>query len=177
MTAAMGFALGAENEHRRYGRRTTPCDCDASRRGAHRCMAKGNGEVTDWRRVVACQRSEFGHTFVSGLSDGRAGDDSRGGNGVSFMNHACTRNCEAIEEDVRIFIHAVGTIEPDNGLLINSRLEVDGEITDDVLGQYASHSNAIGCRRAMLGGSAKGRQPCAHKPLTAGPWSLFAFAP
>jgi SET domain-containing protein len=36
------------------------------------------GEVTSWRRAAARQRSEAGHTFVFGVSDGRVIDGSRG---------------------------------------------------------------------------------------------------
>ena len=36
------------------------------------------GEVTDWRRAAARQRSEAGHTFVFGLSDGRVIDGQPG---------------------------------------------------------------------------------------------------
>ena len=61
------------------------------------------GEVTGWRRAAARQRSEVGHTFVFGLSDGRVIDGSRGGNSARFLNHACDPNCEAIETGNRVF--------------------------------------------------------------------------
>ncbi|MEI6003505.1 SET domain-containing protein-lysine N-methyltransferase, partial [Paraburkholderia bengalensis] len=65
------------------------------------------GEVTSWRRAAARQRSDAGHTFVFGLSDGRVIDGSRGGNSARFLNHACEPNCEAIEVGDRVFIHAL----------------------------------------------------------------------
>ena len=61
------------------------------------------GELTGWRRAAARQRSEVGHTFVFGLSDGRVIDGSRGGNSARFLNHACDPNCEAIETGKRVF--------------------------------------------------------------------------
>jgi SET domain-containing protein len=62
------------------------------------------GEVTSWRHAAARQRSDAGHTFVFGLSDGRGIDGNRGGNSARFLNHACEPNCEAIEMGGRVFI-------------------------------------------------------------------------
>src|SRR6201996_6605971 len=108
------------------------------------------GEVTSWRRAAARQRSEAGHTFVFGLSDGRVIDGSRGGNSARFLNHACTPNCEAIETGERVFIHAVTAIEPGEELFIDYGLVVDGDITDDIGRQYACRCGSPACRRSML---------------------------
>jgi hypothetical protein len=90
------------------------------------------GEVTSWRHAAARQRSETGHTFVFGLSDGRVIDDSRGGNSARFINHACAPNCEAIETGDRVFIHALMAIEPGDELFIDYGPAVDRKITDDI---------------------------------------------
>ncbi|SKD05607.1 hypothetical protein SAMN05446934_9681 [Paraburkholderia hospita] len=92
------------------------------------------GEVTSWRRAAARLRSEAGHTFVFGLSDGRVIDGSRGGNSARFLNHACAPNCEAIETGDRVFIHALTAIQPGEELFIDYGLVIDGEITDEVRG-------------------------------------------
>jgi SET domain-containing protein len=60
--------------------------------------------VTTWRRAAARQRSQSGHTFVFGLSDGRVIDGSRGGNSARLINHACAPYCEAVETGDRVFI-------------------------------------------------------------------------
>ena len=109
------------------------------------------GEVTSWRRAAARQRSEAGHTFVFGLSDGRVIDGSRGGNSARFLNHACAPNCEAIEAGDRVFIHALTGIRPDEELFIDYGLAIDGEITDDIRVQYACHCGESACRGSMLG--------------------------
>ena len=62
------------------------------------------GEVTNWRRAAARQRSGNGHTFVFGLSDGRVIDGSRGGNSARFINHAWEPDSEAIESGDELFI-------------------------------------------------------------------------
>ncbi|MBP0596007.1 SET domain-containing protein-lysine N-methyltransferase [Paraburkholderia sp. LEh10] len=113
------------------------------------------GEVTSWRRAAARQRSDAGHTFVFGLSDGRVIDGSRGGNSARFLNHACDPNCEAIEVGDRVFIHALTAIDIGEELFIDYGLAIDGEITDEVRAQYACHCGASDCRRSMIGGSAR----------------------
>lgn len=113
------------------------------------------GELTSWRRAAARQRSDVGHTFVFGLSDGRVIDGSRGGNSARFLNHACAPNCEAIETGERVFIHALTAIAPGDELFIDYGLSVDGALTDEVRAQYRCHCGATTCRRSMLGGDAK----------------------
>ncbi|MEX3937266.1 SET domain-containing protein [Paraburkholderia phymatum] len=108
------------------------------------------GEVTSWRRAAARQRSEAGHTFVFGLSDGRVIDGSCGGNSARFLNHACTPNCEAIETGDRVFIHAITTIQPGDELFIDYGLAVDGKITEEIRTHYACHCGASNCRRSMV---------------------------
>jgi SET domain-containing protein len=108
------------------------------------------GEVTSWRRAAARQRSENGHTFVFGLSDGRVIDGSRGGNSARFINHACAPNCEAIETGDRVFIHALIAIESGDELFIDYGLAVDGDITDEIRAHYACHCGAAICRQSML---------------------------
>src|SRR6516225_6370595 len=111
------------------------------------------GEVTSWRRAAARQRSETGHTFVFGLSDGRVIDGSRGGNSARFLNHACDPNCEAIETGDRVFIYTRKTIRAGEELFIDYSLSIDGEITDDIRAQYACHCGTSACRQSMLGES------------------------
>ncbi|WP_207004476.1 SET domain-containing protein [Trinickia mobilis] len=108
------------------------------------------GKVTSWRRAAARQRSDVGHTFAFGLSNGRVIDGSRGGNSARFLNHACSPNCEAIEVGDRVFIHALAAIKPGDELFIDYGLAVDGEITDDIRAQYACRCGASNCRRSML---------------------------
>jgi SET domain-containing protein len=112
------------------------------------------GEVTSWRRAAARQRSEAGHTFVFGLSNGRVIDGSRGGNSARFLNHACAPNCEAIEAGERVFIHALAPIAAGDELFIDYGLCIDGAITEDVRAQYRCHCGAATCRRSMLGNDA-----------------------
>ena len=142
---------------------TTPCaDRDASRRDVRPYTARGCLPFSQSRRASVSLNTRArsragdaaGHTFVFGLSGGRVIDGSRGGNSTRFLNHACEPNCEAIEVDDRVFIHAVTAINPGEELFIDYGLAIDGEITDDVRSQYACYCGPSACRRSMIGDSA-----------------------
>ncbi len=111
------------------------------------------GELTSWRRATARQRADAGHTFVFGLSDGRVIDGSRGGNSARYLNHACAPNCEAIEPDDRVFIHALVDIAPGSELFIDYALAIDGEPTDEIRLLYACRCGSAACRQTMLSAS------------------------
>ncbi|QCP49043.1 SET domain-containing protein [Trinickia violacea] len=110
------------------------------------------GEVTSWRKAAGRLRRNgmVGHTFVFGLSDGRVIDGSRGGNSARWLNHACVANCEAIEEDGRVFIETLTDIDAGAELFIRYGLTVDGAITDEIRAQYSCYCGASICTRTML---------------------------
>ena len=51
------------------------------------------------------------HTFYFSLHDGRVIDGGRRGNDARWINHACSPNCEAYEDEGRVYIHAIHPIE------------------------------------------------------------------
>lgn len=114
------------------------------------------GEITSWRDAVRRHRREGvdGHTFLFGLSDGSVIDGSRGGNSARWLNHACAPNCETIEDDGRIFIHALRPIEPGEELFIEYLLALDDTSDEEVRLQYACRCAAANCRQSMLAGAA-----------------------
>ncbi|MEZ0606556.1 SET domain-containing protein [Paraburkholderia sp. IW21] len=110
------------------------------------------GEITTWRNALRRHRCEgvAGHTFLFGLSDGRVIDGSRGGNSARWLNHACTPNCETIEDGERIFIHTLRPIETGEELFIDYLLATDDPLDEDVRGQYVCRCAAADCRQSML---------------------------
>jgi len=106
------------------------------------------GEITSWRNAVRRHQREGveGHTFLFGLSDGSVIDGSRGGNSARWLNHACASNCETVEDEGRIFIHTLRTIE--------HLLAIDNPANEEVRAQYACRCAASGCRRSMLADAA-----------------------
>jgi uncharacterized protein len=94
------------------------------------------------------------HTFLFGLADGRLIDGSCGGNSARWLNHACAPNCEAIEDDGRIFIHTLRAIAPGEELFIDYSLAIDEPADDEARAQYACRCSAAGCRQSMLADAA-----------------------
>ncbi|WP_213306340.1 SET domain-containing protein [Paraburkholderia sacchari] len=115
------------------------------------------GMVTTWREAARwnARRSNSGHTFLFGLSDGRVIDGGRGGNGARWLNHACAANCEAVEGNGRVFIEAIRDIAPGEELFIDYALEIE-QPDDDAQRDYACRCGAPLCRGTMLGALASG---------------------
>lgn len=105
-----------------------------------------------WKRAISRHRrfGEQGHTFLFGLSDGRVIDGSLGGNSARWLNHACVANCEAIEGDGRVYIHAVSDIEPGEELFISYGLTTESRASASVRAQYACRCGHRRCRGTML---------------------------
>lgn len=110
------------------------------------------GTVMSWKRAITRHRrfGKEGHTFLFGLSDGRVIDGSLGGNSARWLNHACVANCEAVESNGRVHIHAVSDIEPGEELFIPYGLSVEGHLSAAVRAQYDCRCGHRRCRGTML---------------------------
>jgi SET domain-containing protein len=90
------------------------------------------------------------HTFIFGLESGDVIDPEIGGNDARWINHCCDPNCEAIEEDDRIFIYAMRDIEPGLELFYDYAMEIDEPITEESKKEFECHCGAKACRGTML---------------------------
>jgi len=90
------------------------------------------------------------HTFNFGLENGEVINPEIGGNDARCINHCCDPNCEAIEEDNRIFIYAMCDIEPGEELFYDYAMEIDEPITEESKRKFACHCGATNCRGTML---------------------------
>jgi SET domain-containing protein len=91
------------------------------------------------------------HTFIFGLEDGEVIDAAIGGNESRWINHSCDPNCEAIEEEGRVFIHAMRDIEPGEELSYDYALEIDEPITEKAMQEHACLCGSPNCRGTLLG--------------------------
>ena len=91
------------------------------------------------------------HTFNFGLENGEVINPEIDGNDARWINHSCDPNCEAIEEDNRIFIYAMRDIEPGEELFYDYALEIDEPITEESKKKYACHCGSSSCRGTLLG--------------------------
>lgn len=111
------------------------------------------GERIDWDE--ANRRAEEGggpmnHTFFFSLADGRVIDGGSGGNDSRFINHACEPNCEAQEDEGRVFIYALRDIARGEELKYNYALVYEERHTAAVKRQFACNCGSPACTGTML---------------------------
>lgn len=121
--------------------------------GAGAKIVEYRGERIDWD--VATQRAldaggPVGHTFFFTLADGRVIDGGRRGNDARWINHACEPNCEAYEDDGRVYIHALHDIAAGEELNYDYALVYDARHTAAVKKQFACRCGAASCNGTML---------------------------
>jgi uncharacterized protein len=90
------------------------------------------------------------HTFLFALEDGSVIDAAVGGNEARFLNHSCDPNCQAIEEDGRIFIEAIKNIQPGTELVYDYAYERTDEHTEEDERLYVCRCGSKNCRGSIL---------------------------
>jgi uncharacterized protein len=91
------------------------------------------------------------HTFLFRLDNGSVIDaGGRRGNAAKYINHSCDPNCEAVEEDDRIFIEAVRTISKGEELAYDYNFILDEPHNAANKKLYPCCCGASGCRRTIL---------------------------
>ena len=107
------------------------------------------GKRVTWESVP--NDSDGQHTFLFGLDDGiMVIDPEIGGNDARWINHSCDPNCEAIEEDGRVFIYALQDILPGEELSYDYQLEVDEPVTRETEQESKCLCKTSRCRGTML---------------------------
>jgi hypothetical protein len=111
------------------------------------------GERIDWKETVRRENAKPAdsyHTFFFSLEDGRIIDGGSGGNEARWINHACEPNCEAQEEDGRVFIYALRDIARGEELNYDYGLIMEERHTPALKRAYACLCGAASCRHTML---------------------------
>jgi len=107
-------------------------------------------EAESDRRYPDDTKQKRHHTFLFAVDDDTVIDAAFGGNSSRFMNHSCDPNCEAIDEDGRIFIFAMKNIQPGTELAYDyqfARTPDDGPDEDSV---YPCQCGSRRCRGTIL---------------------------
>jgi uncharacterized protein len=104
---------------------------------------------------VACHRPHSDpanphHTFIFELDDGTVIDGGVRGNAARWINHSCDPNCEAIEEDGRMFIHALRYIRAGEELTYDYQLTFDGPLSKRAHKAHSCRCGTAKCRGTML---------------------------
>lgn len=90
------------------------------------------------------------HTFFFSLADGNLIDGGSNGNDARYINHACDPNCEAYEDEGRVFIHALRDIAQDEELNYNYALIYEARHTPAIKKAFACYCGAANCSGVML---------------------------
>lgn len=98
------------------------------------------------------------HTFFFSLEDGRLIDGGSGGNDARWINHACEPNCEAYEEDGKVYIHALHPIKAGDELNYNYALIYEARHTPAVKRAFACYCGAPSCSGVMLAPKKRSRK-------------------
>jgi uncharacterized protein len=119
------------------------------------------GERITWDEATqrAAERGgPVNHTFYFSLADGNVIDGGRRGNDARWINHACEPNCEAYEDDGRVYIHALHDIEAGEELNYNYALIYDERHTPALKRLFACRCGTPGCTGTMLAPKKRSRK-------------------
>jgi len=129
------------------------------------------GEIVDWDetcRRTAEKGGPINHTFFFTLNDGMLIDGGAGGNDARFINHSCEPNCEAMEDEGRVYIHALMDIDKGQELNYNYGLIYDERHTPAVKKAFACHCGAPTCSGVMLAPKKRSRKKPAQSVIPTG---------
>jgi uncharacterized protein len=90
------------------------------------------------------------HTFLFAVEDDVIIDAAKTGNEARFINHSCEPNCQAVDEDGRIFIEAIRNIQPGVELVYDYRFERDPEDGEERETLYPCNCGTAKCRGTLL---------------------------
>ena len=102
------------------------------------------------------------HTFLFTVDAHTVIDAAVDGNAARFINHSCAPNCEAVNDDGRIFIEVIHGIHPGDELTYDYHLERDGRWRPEWAARYACRCGAPNCRGTLL---SKPKRPKTSKSI------------
>lgn len=111
------------------------------------------GEVITWKeaqRRHPHDPEDPNHTFYFHVDDKHVIDAKHGGNASRWINHSCDPNCEADEDDGRVFIKALRNIEPGEELSYDYGLIIDEPYTPRLKAEYPCWCGSKNCRGTLL---------------------------
>ncbi|HEY5580793.1 MAG TPA: SET domain-containing protein-lysine N-methyltransferase [Rhodoferax sp.] len=111
------------------------------------------GEIISWPEAQARHPHDPGnpnHTFYFHVDENHVIDALYGGNSSRWINHACDPNCEADEQNGRIFIKALRNIEAGEELNYDYGLIIDERYTPKLKAEYPCWCGSAKCRGTLL---------------------------
>jgi len=120
---------------------------------AGECVIEYKGREITWDEAqVRAEESgaPHNHTFFFSLSNGNVIDGGDHGNAARYINHSCGPNCEAIEDEGRIYIYALCDILSGEELSYSYPLIYEGRHTAAIKRAFACRCGAPNCTGTML---------------------------
>ncbi len=111
------------------------------------------GEVISWpeaQRRHPHDPTDPNHTFYFHIDEDHVIDALFGGNSSRWINHSCDANCEADEQQGRIFIKARRNIKAGEELNYDYGLIIDERYTKKLKAEYPCWCGAKKCRGTLL---------------------------
>jgi hypothetical protein len=111
------------------------------------------GEVITWKEALKRHPhdpTDPNHTFYFHIDEKRVIDAKVGGNSSRWINHSCAPNCEADEEEGRVFIKALRNIQSGEELNYDYGLIIDAPYTKKLLAEYPCWCGSKNCRGTLL---------------------------
>lgn len=122
------------------------------------CIVEYEGERISWKEAVRRENAKPAdcfHTFFFSLDNGKIIDGGSKGNEARWINHSCEPNCEAREEDGRVFIHALRDIARGEELNYDYGLTLEERHTPALKRAYACLCGMPSCRGTLLAAKRK----------------------
>ena len=91
------------------------------------------------------------HTMLFAATDKVVIDATKRGGPARWINHSCAPNCEANEEDGRVFIDAIRPIQPGQELSYDYNLVLEERHTPKLKREHPCHCGVRKCRGTLLG--------------------------
>lgn len=111
------------------------------------------GEIISWdeaQRRHPHDPEDPNHTFYFHVDEERVIDALHGGNASRWINHSCGPNCEADEDDGRIFIKSLRRIKAGEELNYDYGLVIDEPLTPELKAEYPCWCGTPQCRGTLL---------------------------
>ncbi len=130
------------------------------------------GELISWEEALRRHPhdpQDPNHTFYFHIDDQHVIDALYGGNASRWINHSCAPNCEADEDDGRIFIKSRRRIRAGEELNYDYGLVIDEPLTPELKADYPCWCGSKACRGTLLASeldSAAERKPNKKKTGT-----------
>lgn len=111
------------------------------------------GEIIKWKEALRRHPhdpQDPNHTFYFHLTNKRVIDALYGGNASRWINHSCKPNCEAEEDNGRVFIKSLRKIKAGEELNYDYGLVIDAPYTRKLKAEYPCWCGAKKCRGTLL---------------------------